>query len=507
MQSFHEEQKKQIVNTLLRRGVLITPDMLAGLEEQDMVDKVRDLLQQSDHKDVIVLTEHVTSLLRKEAEPTHISSTSEPENETEDKPNEDRVYVGLSYDIPPKKRDVSSFVAHFNNRRSQIQSLLMRRPELQNISSIRRISGKKDKEQVAIVGMIYEISQTKNGNLLLTVEDHTGSIKALIHKNKPELLAEAKDLVVDEVIGISGVAFEDIVFVNSLIWPDVSFSHELKKAPHESYIACLSDLHVGSNLFLPEDFDRFLRWINCEVGNDEQKRIASLTKYVFVSGDLVDGVGIYPGQETELSIPDIFEQYKECSRLLAQIPERITLIICPGNHDALRLAEPQPSFESEVTKPLRDLPNVVFVSNPGRVTIEKSETFPGFDVLLYHGYSFDHFIREVDSLRNNGGYDRADLVMKFLLKRRHLAPSYGSSPFIPESEQDYMVIDKVPDILLSGHIHKSIASTYRNVTMICGSCWQAKTAFQEKVGHNPEPSRVPIVNLQTREVKILRFGS
>ncbi len=41
--------------------------------------------------------------------------------------------------------------------------------------------------------------------------------------------------------------------------------------------------------------------------------------------------------------------------------------------------------------------------------------------------------------------------------------------------------------------------------MISGSCWQAKTDFQEKLGHEPEPGRVPIVNLKTRAVKILDF--
>jgi DNA polymerase II small subunit len=68
-----------------------------------------------------------------------------------------------------------------------------------------------------------------------------------------------------------------------------------------------------------------------------------------------------------------------------------------------------------------------------------------------------------------------------------------------------MIITKIPDFFVTGHIHKSVAANFRNITLICGSCWQSKTAFQEKVGHNPEPSRVPIVNLKNREVKILRF--
>ena len=140
------------------------------------------------------------------------------------------------------------------------------------------------------------------------------------------------------------------------------------------------------------------------------------------------------------------------------------------------------------------------------VNIHSSKDFPGFNILLYHGYSFDYFVAHVDSLRNNGGYDRADLIMKFLLQRRHLAPTHTSNLYIPDMKKDPLVIDPIPDFFVSGHIHKSVTSNHRNVTMICSSCWQSKTAFQEKMGHNPEPSRVPIVNLQTRGVKILKFG-
>ena len=184
----------------------------------------------------------------------------------------------------------------------------------------------------------------------------------------------------------------------------------------------------------------------------------------------------------------------------------IKIIICPGNHDAVRLAEPQPVLDKGFAKPLYELPNVTMVSNPSVVNIHASEGFSGFDVLLYHGYSFDYYVANVDALRNAGGYDRADLIMKFMLKRRHLAPTHASTPYIPDCRQDALVIDRVPDIFATGHIHKSIAANYCATTMICGSCWQAKTAYQEKVGHHPEPSRVPIINLQTREVKILRFG-
>ena len=139
------------------------------------------------------------------------------------------------------------------------------------------------------------------------------------------------------------------------------------------------------------------------------------------------------------------------------------------------------------------------------MNIHSSENFSGLDVLLYHGYSFDYYIANIGSIRLNGGYDRADLVMKYLMQRRHLAPPHTSTLYIPDNEKDNLVIETVPDFFITGHLHKTAVVQYKSTTMICGSCWQDTTSYQLKVGHRPEPGRVPIANLKTREMKILRF--
>nr|MBA4405165.1 DNA polymerase II [Nanoarchaeum sp.] len=246
-------------------------------------------------------------------------------------------------------------------------------------------------------------------------------------------------------------------------------------------------------------------WLNGESGSSEQKQVAMAVKYLIIVGDIVDGVGVYPGQEEELSIKELSQQYDKLSEYLKQIRNDIKIVICPGNHDAIRLSEPQPLFDKTLAKSLWELPNVFLVTNPSVVNIGSYDSFSGLNILLYHGYSFDYYIDQVDSIRNNGGYDRADLVMKFLLQKRHLAPSHTSSLFVVDPIRDHMIIEEIPDIFASGHIHKSSVSQYGKTTMICGSCWQATTKFQEKVGHHPEPCRVPIVNLKTREVKVLKF--
>jgi len=93
-----------------------------------------------------------------------------------------------------------------------------------------------------------------------------------------------------------------------------------------------------------------------------------------------------------------------------------------------------------------------------------------------------------------------------LLKRRHLAPAFKSTPYLPAYEEDPLLIKVIPDIMITGHIHYSKVANYKGVTVMSGSCWQACTKFQEKLGHEPEPCMVPVVNLKTREVTVMDFS-
>jgi DNA polymerase II small subunit len=410
-----------------------------------------------------------------------------------------------SYAAEPKKYTIKDFTKLFISRYKYLENLLRHRQELSGVLSIERVINKKEKDKVAVIGLIVEINETRNNNLIIVIEDLTGRINLLVSGNKKELFKQAKDLVPDEVVGVVGNSGDKIIFVDTIVWPEIPVNNELKRLEEEEYAVFLSDVHIGSMDFLEEEFNKFLKWISGEVGTDKQKAIAKKIKYLFVIGDLVDGVGIYPNQDKELVIKDIYGQYEESARLLKKIPPHVQIVICPGNHDAVHLAEPQPAFDDTYVKSLLEMPNVKLVSNPAMITIGKRENSEGMNVLMYHGYSFDYYVANVDSIRFGGGYNRADLIMKFLLKRRHLAPAFTSTPYFPSYQEDPLLIKKIPDFFVTGHIHYSVATNYRGVTLISGSCWQKKTSFQEKLGHEPEPARVPIVNLKTREIKILKF--
>ena len=307
----------------------------------------------------------------------------------------------------------------------------------------------------------------------------------------------------DCVLAVTGWFAKGFFLVDSVVWPDIP--HRPRQlCPEEAYAVFTGDIHSGSNMFLPKEFEKFISWLKGDYGTPDMRDIAKKTKYIFLLGDLIDGVGIYPEQEKELHIKDAATQYDVLAKYLAEVPDDKHFIVIPGNHDALRLCEPQPVIPKEYAAPLYELPNVTCISNPALVKLHKMDGYPGFDVLMYHGYSFDHFVDSVEALRLAGGYDAPDKIWEFLLKRRHLAPTYGATLALP-MEPDPLLIRQVPDMVASGHIHKAKIGSYKNVLSASCSCWQSTTTFQARVGHRPDPAQVPVYGMHNGKAEMLKF--
>ena len=130
----------------------------------------------------------------------------------------------------------------------------------------------------------------------------------------------------------------------------------------------------------------------------------------------------------------------------------------------------------------------------------------GFRILMYHGASINRFIDEIPDIRTNFGHNSPTRVVREMLKRRHLAPIHGGMDYIPCEKGDPMVIDKIPDIIATADQHRAEVSNYNNILMVASSCWQSITPFEEKVGNVPDPCKVPLFNLKTREIKMLDFS-
>lgn len=416
---------------------------------------------------------------------------------------ETNVEVVKNFEYTPKKMKVDDFTEYFKYRYNTMKNLLFNRPQVANAISISQAKSSPNQGKITIIAMISYLSRMNDGALRLNLEDLSGSMNGFVSAKDLPNIEAIEMLTLDEVVGLVGTASKNTFYIQEVIWPDIPEKPAVR-ADDEVYAVFSGDIHVGSNNFLEKDFKNFIRWLKGEVGSEKQKEVARRTKYFFIPGDLVDGIGIYPGQQNELTIDDIYKQYDTLASMLSELPDDKKVIICPGNHDAVRLEEPQPRLYNDYAATLGELPNVTMVTNPSYVKIHNVGQRSGFDVLMYHGYGFDMFIDRIEGLRLAGGYDRADLIHEFLLKRRHLAPTHDYNLTIP-MRPDPLIITHVPDIMVSGHIHKAKIGSYKNTLSFSGSCWQAITDFQKKVGHNPDPGHVPLLNLQTRKSTMLQF--
>jgi len=396
-----------------------------------------------------------------------------------------------------KKIEIEDFIKNLRSRFQEIKEILQEHPELEGLVSINKLS--KARQKISIIGIISDKKLTKNKNILLEVEDLTGKIKILVSQNKSDLYKKAEELSLDSVVGFTGFGDREIFFANNIVFPDAMIP-ERKKSPFEESAIFIGDMHYGSKLFMEESFLKFIDYLNGKHGKaSEVEKI----KYLFILGDMVSGVGIYPDQKKDLKIEDLEAQFQGLAELLGKIRRGIKIIISPGNHDGVRLMEPQPILDEKYAWPLYNMKNVTLTANPSYVNIGARKKFSGFEVLTYHGFSYPFYANTVPSLVEKS-LNAPDKIMAYLLKNRHLAPTYSSVQLYP-SEKDELVIKKVPDIFVSGHTHKCTVSYYNNILIISGSGWEEETEYQKRKGNQPDFCKVPMFNLKTRAVKILDF--
>lgn len=394
-----------------------------------------------------------------------------------------------------KKLEVSDFVGNFRARYQQLQRILMSRQELNNLVSINKISN--DRQNLSIIGIVSSKRITKNKNLIISFEDLTGQINAVARADRHEVFAKADELQLDDIVGIKASGSREMLFIQDIFFPD-AFILEKTRFEEDISVAFLSDVHCGSDRHLSKSFSAFLEWLNSD--DENAKKI----RYIFFVGDNVDGVGIFPGQEKVLALKSMEEQYSLLASYLKRVPKNITMFMCPGQHDAARVAEPQPIIERRYAPALYDVENLVLVTNPSMIKLfEKDKEFK---ILMYHGASIHGLINEIKELREIKAHKTPAKAVRHMLKRRHLAPTHSSVVYIPNVNKDPLVISEVPDVLCTGEVHRQDVETYNGILIITGGCWQAQTPYEEKVGNIPDPAKVPVLNLKTRELKIFDFG-
>ncbi|MBP2252858.1 DNA polymerase II small subunit [Halarchaeum solikamskense] len=382
--------------------------------------------------------------------------------------------------------EYGDFVTVFRDRYERLSKKLRGRVNHRPTEALDAMPGGSD---AAIVGMVNDVRSTASGHWLVELEDTNGTFPALIMKDR-DWADVVDELLLDEVIAIEGTLADDggILFADSVHFPDVPRTYRPSTADRHVQAALVSDVHVGSQEFAGDRWDAFADWLHAPE--------ADAVEYLLIGGDMVEGVGVYPDQDEELDIVDVYEQYRAFSERLKDVPGDMEIIMIPGNHDAVRLAEPQPGFDENL-RDIMSAHDARIVGNPATVTVE------GVDVLMYHGVSLDEVIAEHGD--ESVSYDAPHNAMAQLLKKRHVAPQYGGRMRVAPEEKDYLVIDDIPDVFHTGHVHKLGIGAYHNVTLINSGSWQEQTAFQQSVNIDPDVGTAPILDLDTLDVTVRKF--
>ncbi len=343
-----------------------------------------------------------------------------------------------------------------------------------------------------IAGLVMN-KDVKNNNYDLTIDDQSGLLTATTYNE--DIKKQISMLTVDQMVMIE---FENnskrrkntIKNLFSLDIPD----RIPNRSKSEIFSILISDLHIGSKFFMEKEFQNFLEWLN---GNEYNKDIISKTKYICICGDLIDGIGIFPNQDKELLEKDSYSQMEHAIKILSQIPKHMKVFLIPGNHDLGRRALPQPAIPQKYAGKLYSLDNITMLGNPCMINME------GIKILMFHGQSLDDIIASIPGL----SYSKPAEAMKILLKSRHLSPIYGQrTPIAPEKE-DMMIIEDVPDVLHSGHVHVIDVDSYKGTLLVNSGAWQSQTPFQQTMGITPTPGIAIAINLSNLKPYKIDFNN
>jgi DNA polymerase II small subunit len=398
----------------------------------------------------------------------------------------------LEEELAQPASDAEGFLQYFQSRYDRLETILKRRVDVKDAISIEQVLKLPIKTRLKTIGIVAE-KRTRGSKLFIELEDCHSSISVMA--SDEEIIRQGLELQEDQVIAVDAVKYtDDLLIANDWIWPDVPVntprrSHDLL------YAALLADVHVGSKYFRGDLFDKFIDWMNLQLGPPQSRDAAARVKYVIIAGDLVDGVGIYPEQLDELTISDIREQYRAAAELLMRLPGYVEIVVTPGNHDATRHSMPQPLVPKQYAKELHENPHVKMLPSPCRLNLN------GVEILVEHGKGMD------DILSSTPGYEFHHPIkaMELLFRCRHLAPRYGQSTPIAPERTDRLVIGNIPDVMLMGHIHINETKRYKGVTLVSAGSWQDQTPFQKRMQIEPTTGVGTIFDLQTHQILDLDF--
>jgi DNA polymerase II small subunit len=543
--------RRSILARLLESGFQITPDALQyilDLESPLQTVETVILVKNPNETPSILSREYIESLIEGRklvSEPREVLTESQKESEKSTEPTtipeleeltndwQFRIEKSPTLDDVGSEGTIEDFLEMFRDRFERIRKIYMARIDTQNAVSpsiakkrkapTRRSPmdgdgsrGRRPPSQM-VLGIIRDKNISKHQNVIVDFEEYqldeispdnrnmsngaNESIICIIPSKSnglqgQQLTEKANSILLDEVVCISGsVDYDGRMIADDVLFPDIPTARQIGRAKRDVYAAFISDLHCGSQEFLEDELDTFIAWLSGKDVDESDKSLVSNTRYLFIAGDMVDGISVYPDQRYHLEISSLYDQYALIAEKLRKLPSHVKIFCIPGNHDAARQALPKPPILETFAEPLYKLDTMTMLGDPSQVIVE------GVNVLITHGDSLDDLVTMIPG----AAYTDPAMPMKELLKKRHLAPIYGGKTELAPLHRDWMVIDTPPDVVHFGHAHHNAVDNYRGVQIINSGTFQSQTDFMRKQGVVPTPGIVTFLNLRTGAPELKLF--
>jgi DNA polymerase II small subunit/DNA polymerase delta subunit B len=194
--------KKEMVQAVLDKGMLISPDILDRLNE----DTLRSILMNGNkaaEKNGLVV-EAIPQ------PPTSETADINPPKEKQEMPRKPDISIKTRKTDSIQKLNPQDCIKYYNNKYNSLKNILLKKTSATSINKTNNNPG-----TVTIIGMVKE--RGPNG---LMLEDPTGTIETVLNPT-----IDNRNMAEDDVLAISGGVREGKLFAKEIALPDVPLTH------------------------------------------------------------------------------------------------------------------------------------------------------------------------------------------------------------------------------------------------------------------------------------------
>ncbi len=510
-------EKVEIVRIFLQYNYNVSAEALEFIQNHNISEKeLKELLKSQTELEPVISIDVLKQNLRGNQKGQGENSTSSIIGKKDDIEKisleqkaslepEKKIDYSIDLDIPYKlsqEPKITIFRNLFLDRYHILSKLLLQ--TLDTDTTILKHSLQQDEiphhRSGILIGMIRDTQVLHTNRFVIQLEDHlSGRTTKCVMVKDSSSFPEYRRIVRDSVIGVAGVLPKNFnegeltaFWGKDIIRPSFK-KHQFSSSETSTKVLCISDIHLGSKRFSGRLFSRLIAYLNERVSIPDIPFSPTEISSIIIAGDLVEGTGLVTKETSDLITDSFEEQYEQLIELLKEIPERITIFTIPGEHDASHLAIPQPAIDKKIGKALYSLPNIKNHGNPLRLTIN------GMKFLIFHAQSCDSIFYGLLKIKRTSPIQG----FKELLEYRHLSPEFGSFTAYAPYSRDYLVINEIPDVLVTGHFHQAENETYKGVRIATCGTFKKGLKNGEKSSDNVSVGVFPVVDTGTGEITMI----